>query len=81
MIIVRLGGCFGFFFSAGGGEGEVRGAGRGGGAYFNPRRGGSPERGAEGPGGSLRQIGELGGGGLNIFCRGQNVHKGDTAHK
>ena len=37
---------------------------------------GSPGRGAEGPGGSLRQIREFGGGGgLNIFFRGRNVHQ------
>ena len=66
-----LGGRFGYFIFLllGEGEGEVRGAGRGGVLVFieNPLGGGLQEGesrggGAEGPGGCLQRIGELGGG-------------------
>ena len=81
--IALLGGRFGYFlFLLGEGEGGVRGAGRGadGDHRFlieNPRRGGSPaQEGAEGPGGCLRRIGELGWGGAKyFFFRGRNVHQ------
>ena len=55
-----------FFFLLGGGEGGVRGAGRGGGRFLieNHRRGGSPERMGAGPRGAERVFaGNLGGGG------------------
>ena len=66
-----------YFFLLGEGEGRVRGAGRGGRLIFieNPRRGVLQRGGAEAPGGCLRRIGEFGGGGLNIFFRGRNVHQ------
>ena len=55
------------FFSAWGGEGGVRGARKGAGVGFfieNPRGGGSPREGRE----AWRvSVGNLGGGGLNIF--------------
>ena len=80
-----LGGRFGYFlvfFSGRGEEGGVRGEREGGGSVFffeNPRRGGgSQERvgGARGPGGCLREFGEIwGGGGLNIFFRGRNARQ------
>ena len=69
---------FFFFFLPGGGEGEVRGAGRGG-VIENPRRGGGGVSREEG-----REAGRVsaanwrfffGGGGLNIFFRGRNVHQ------
>ena len=54
----------------------------------NPRRGGVLLGGggvAEGPGGSLRRIGEFGGGGggggLNIFFRGRNVREESKGRK
>ena len=61
--------------------GRVRGVGGVGVRIFieNPRRGGGSlgGGGAEGLGGCLRQIGELGGGvrGLNMFFQGRNVHQ------
>ena len=55
-----------YCFRSGRGKGESEAPG-GGGVDFLLKGGGSPERdGAEGPGGCLRRIGELGGG-LNIF--------------
>ena len=67
-----------YFFLLGEGKGESEAAGRGAVRYFidNPRRGGGSPGGAKGPGGCLRRIGDLGGGGLNIFVRGRNVHQG-----
>ena len=65
-----------YFFLLGEGEGGVRGAGRGGGVGFLlrvPGGGAFQGEGAKGPGGCLRRIGELGGGGLNIFFGGRNV--------
>ena len=65
---INLGGRFGYFlflFCSGRGKGSPRPAG-GGGRFFieNPRRGGSRRgRGAAGPGGCLRRIGDFGGGG------------------
>ena len=70
-----------FIFSARGrGRGSLRRREGGGGFGLfieNPRRGGvSSGRGAEGPGRFMRQIGAFGGGGgLNIFFRGRNVHQ------
>ena len=64
------------FFLLGGGEGESEAPG-GGGAFFlieNPTRGGGFP-GGKGPRGR-EGIGEFwGGGGLNIFFRGRNVHQ------
>ena len=60
------------------GEGGVRGAGGGRGAWFfleNPGGGVSRRGGAEGLGGSLQRIGELGGGGAKYFFRGRNAHQ------
>ena len=76
----KLGGRFGYFlfFSArGGGRGSPRPPGGGVVDFFLkiPGGGGSRGGGAEGPGGCLRRIGDLGGGGLNIFFRGRNVPK------
>ena len=68
---------FFFFFPLGDGEGGVRGERRGGGLvfYWKSQEGGGFQEG-EGPRGCLRRIGEfLGGGGLNIFFRGQKVHQ------
>ena len=67
-----------YFFCSGRRKGEFEAPG-GGGQFFieNPRRGGVFRRGGgEGPGGCLQRIWELGGGGgLNIFFRGRNVHQ------
>ena len=68
---------FFFFFCSGRGKGESEAPGGVGDRFFieNPRRGGRPG-GAEGPEGCLRRIGEFwGGGGLNIFFQGRNVHQ------
>ena len=68
-----------FTFSArGGGRGSPRPPG--GGRFFieNPRgRGGVLQegKGAEGPGGCLRRIGDFGGVGGNFFFQGRNVHQ------
>ena len=69
---------FYFFSLLGEGEGGVRGARRGGSFFIeNARRGEGFPGGAEGPAGCLRRIWEFrGGGGLNIFFRGRNVHQG-----
>ena len=69
-----------FVFLLGGGEGGVRGAGRGRGTIFieNPRRGGggvSQARGGRGARGREGVCGEFGEGGLNIFFRGRNSHQ------
>ena len=77
---ILLGGRFGYFlfFLLGGGEGRVRGAGKGGGRFFieYPRRGGvSWAGGAGGSRGQEGVCGEFGGGGLNIFFRGRNRHQ------
>ena len=77
-----LGGRFDiFFFSRSGrgkGESEARGGGVGDWFFIESPRGGGFEEG-EGPGACLRRIGDFqgwGGGGLNIFFRGRNVHQG-----
>ena len=77
-----LGGRFGYFlfFSArGGGRGSPRRREGVGGRFLLkiPGAGGvSGGGGPEGPGGCLRRIGDFGGGGdLNIFFRGRNVHQ------
>ena len=75
-----LGGRFGyfFFFSArGGGRGESEAPGREAIGFLLkiPGGGGVSRGGAEGKGVCLQPIGELGGGGLNIFYRGRNVHQ------
>ena len=63
-----------FYFFCLGREKGVGGRSEGGGVSIfieNPRRGGSPEGGgAEGPGGCLRRIGDLGGGGAKYFFSG-----------
>ena len=73
---------FFIFFLLGEGEGGVWGARRGGGGglvfYWKSQGGGFEE--GEGPGARLRRIGDFsgvvgGGGGLNIFFRGRNVHQ------
>ena len=69
-----------YFFLFGEGEGGSEAPSGGGSVfYFKSQEGGGfPGRGgAEGPGGCLRQIGAFfgGGGGLNIFFRGRNVHQ------
>ena len=69
-----------YFFCLEKGERGVRGAGRGGGIGFLlkiPAGGGGGCRmgGAEGPGGCLSELWDLGGVGLNIFFRGRNVHQ------
>ena len=63
---------FFIWFCSGRGRESARRREGGGVDFFveKPRRGG----GAEGPGVCLRRIGEFGGGGLNIFFRGRNVH-------
>ena len=66
------------FFLLGGGEGGVRGAGRAWGDFlWKTPGGGSP--GWVGAGARGREVvcGELGGGGLNIFFWGRNVHRRD----
>ena len=68
------------FFLLGEVEGGVQGAGRGGDRFFlieNARKGAGVLQEGEGPGGCLLRIGEffLGGGGLNIFLGGRNVHQ------
>ena len=67
-----------YFFLLGGGEGGVRGAGRGGGGDFLlkiPGGGVSRAGGGRGARGRESVCGELGGGGLNIFFRGRNSHQ------
>ena len=66
-----------YFFLLGEAEGGVRGGGGGGVDFLLKIPGGGVSRrgGAEGPGGCLQRIWELGGGGLNIFFRGRNVHQ------
>ena len=60
-----------FYFFCPGRKGEVRGAGRRGALLKIPGGGGVSRRRAEGPGGSLRQIGEFGeGGGAKYFFSG-----------
>ena len=68
------------FSSRGGGRGSPRRQEEKGSVFFieNPQEGGGGFRegeGAEGPGGCLRRIGDLGGGGLKNFFRGRNVHQ------
>ena len=60
---------FYFFFCSGRGKGESRRWRAVGDRFFieKPRRGALRTGGAEGPGGCLQRIGELGEGGLNIF--------------
>ena len=74
-----------FFSLLGEGEGGVEAPEGGGGSdfYGKAQEGGiSRTGGAEGPGGCLQRIGEfLGGGGLNIFFRGRNVHQGEDFRK
>ena len=69
-----------FYFSParGGGRGSPRPPGGGGGRFCieNPRRGGGAPGGPRGQEGVCGELGILGGGGLNIFFRGRNVHKG-----
>ena len=62
---------FFIFFLLGEGEGGSPRPPGGGGRFSieNPRRGGGSPGGAEGPGGGLRRIGDLGGG-VNIFFSG-----------
>ena len=63
------------FFCLGRGKGESEASGQGGGSIFieNPRAGVLQAEGL-GPGGSLRRIGEFGGGGYRyFFSRGRNV--------
>ena len=66
------------FFCSGEGKGESGAAGRGGEGQFVFKipggGGGGPRRGWEGRV-SAGNLGELGGGGLNIFFRGRNVHQ------
>ena len=67
-----------YFFLFGEGEGGVRGrrGGEGGRFLLKIPGGGVSRRGAEWPGGCLRQLGIFGGGGgLNIFFRGRIVHQ------
>ena len=81
--VLLLGGRFGyflFFFCSREGKGSPRRR-KGAGVRFLMKisggGGGSPGgRGVEGPGGCLRRMGNLGGGGgLNIFLGGRNVHQ------
>ena len=68
---------FFIFFCSGRRKGES-GAARKGGVDFllKAPEGGGSLGGVEGSGGCLRRIGDLGGGGgLNIFFRGRNVHQ------
>ena len=74
-----LGGRFGYFifFCSGERKGGGRGEREGGGFGFvlkMPGGGGLTEGGGDGEG-SGSVSGELGGGGLNIFFRGRNVHQ------
>ena len=76
----NLGGRFDifYFFCSGRGKGESEAPGGGEVRFLLKIPGGlSPEgRGAEGPGGCLRRIGDLGGGGgVNFFFSGLNVHQ------
>ena len=75
---LQLGGRFDifYFFLLGEAEGGVRGAGSGGGIDFLlkiPGGGVSRRGGAEGPGGWLQRIWELGG--AKYFFRGRNIHQ------
>ena len=64
-----------FFFRLGRGKGESEARGQGGiGFIENPRRAPGGRRGREDVCGEL---GNFGGGGLNIFFRGRNVHQGN----
>ena len=70
-----------YFFGLGESERGVRGAGRGGGSVFLMKMSGGggvlhDGRGREGVCGELGGFG--GGGGLNIFFRGRNVHQGNS---
>ena len=71
-----LGGRFGFT-ARGGGKGESEASGGGGSIFIEIPGGvgGVGGGGAEGPGGCLRRIGELGGRGLNSFFWSRNVHQ------
>ena len=75
-----LGGRFGYFLFFLLREGKI---GSGGGFVFllKSQQEGGGAGGAEGPGGCLRRIGEFGGGGVNIFFRGRNVHQATVAAK
>ena len=68
-----------YFFCSGRGKGGVQCEASGGGGrvrFLLKIPGGGPGGGgAEGPGGCLWRIGESGGGGLDIFFRGRNVHQ------
>ena len=84
--LVDVSDIFYFFSVRGGGRGSPRRReGRGGGSFFyieNPGGGGSP--GGEGPRGwegVCSEFGNLGGGGVNIFFRGRNVHQVKHATK
>ena len=64
-----------FFSDRGGGRGSPRP--RGGSIFYcESEKGGGGLQEGKGPGGRLRRIGDFGGGGgLNIFFRGRNVHQ------
>ena len=73
-----MGWGFQLFFLLGEGGGAVRGARRGwGGSIFieNPRRGLQEGEGPRGREGVCGELEILGGGGVNIFFRGRNVHQ------
>ena len=67
---------FNFFLLRGGGRGSPAKGGGGADFLLNPRRGVSRRERGRGGGRVSGRIGEFGGGGgLNIFFRGRNVHQ------
>ena len=75
MLVLKLGGRFGYFlfFLLGEGGGGVRGSGRGGGRFFWRGRGSQGREGPR-PGGCLQRIGEFFfGGGAKYFFFGPEM--------